>query len=124
KQRSCATAKDVTANLTLRLQSIYVLATEPWSRLTLLNRVRSSWGETPNELASNAILRPFSTVSTQIFLGAVPRTAGRRLRPTRESFRSQSPLARNYDERQHSAVAGGPPAIFKVAADTAAATAI
>src|SRR6266516_441719 len=69
--------------------------------------------ETPNELGGGAILHHHPTVSTQIFLGAVPRTAGRRLRSTRESFRSQSRLPGNYDERQDSVVAGGPSAIFK-----------
>ncbi|PYJ31086.1 MAG: hypothetical protein DME90_00270 [Verrucomicrobia bacterium] len=35
KERGRATAKDVTANLAFRLHSIFIVATEPWSRLTL-----------------------------------------------------------------------------------------
>ena len=35
KEHGCSTAKDVTANLSFCLHSIFIVATEPWSRLPL-----------------------------------------------------------------------------------------
>jgi len=35
KEQGCGTAKDVTVNFIFRLHSIFIVANEPWSRLTL-----------------------------------------------------------------------------------------